>query len=428
MGIKDPMVVIFLDCLIGHQHCFVLNSHGKLVASTMKCNVPAEHGGEFCKMASFSLDYSPHFISKYWALLRASGSRGSPRLLDGNMVIYSHPKPRRRQILQSKMMWNRTAAERGQVFPSIFCCAACQSLKPGTAGLWFTSKSCSHMPRVAAMSTFHILTLAGFCCCQWEITGDDTGSMKMLAVSFVGQSELWRPFNVYEKLKHNSTVVVIFIQGCCVHVKKQEFQPAREHVLKGQGPKRWRSLWHTHSSKPTSHANMAPVTSASAVPMKWWGGYQKMKTPPCPVKKESTKQHQKSYPNIPKSQSFNHPSIFQSIHSSIDSCMVDVPVGPHVRQGTRSSDLNQRNRCFTNKSLEVFFPEGIPEFHLDCLFYYWSRRRGWNMGEIMKTLSENGASHWDFLTFIRTQSATASLFHFKTSSNLATTFLHVFTV
>lgn len=35
--------------------------------------------------------------------------------------------------------------------------------------------------------------------------------------------------------------------------------------------------------------------------------------------------------------------------------MVDVPVGPHVRQGTRSSDLNQRNRCFTNKSLEVFF-------------------------------------------------------------------------
>ena len=93
MGIKDPMVMIFLDCLIGHQHCPLLNSHGKLFASTMKCNVPAEHGGEFCKMASFSLDYS-HFISKYWALLRASGSRGSLRLLDGNMVIYSHPKPR----------------------------------------------------------------------------------------------------------------------------------------------------------------------------------------------------------------------------------------------------------------------------------------------------------------------------------------------
>ena len=37
----------------------LLNSHGKLVASTMKCNVPAEHGGEFCKMTSFSLDYSP---------------------------------------------------------------------------------------------------------------------------------------------------------------------------------------------------------------------------------------------------------------------------------------------------------------------------------------------------------------------------------
>lgn len=80
-------------------------------------------------------------------------------------------------------------------------------------------------------------------------------------------------------------------------------------------------------------------------------------------KKESTKQHQKGYENIPKSQSFNHPSIFQSIHSSIDSCMVDVPVGPHVRQGTRSSDLNQRNRFFTNKSLGgVFFLKGFLNF------------------------------------------------------------------
>lgn len=173
---------------------------------------------------------------------------------------------------------------------------------------------------------------------------------------------------------------------------------------------------------------MAPVTSAPVVTMKWQESIKKWKLRFAQSKKESTKQHEKSYPNIPKSQSFNHPSIFQSIHSWIDSCMVDVPVGPHVRQGTRSSDLNQRNRCFTNKSLEVFFSEGFPEFHLDCLFYYWSRRRGWNMDEIMKTLSENGASHWDFVNFIRTQTATASLFHFKTSSNLATTFLHVFTV
>ena len=317
------------------------------------------------------------------------------------------------------MMWNRTPAERGQVFPCIFCCAACQSLKPGTAGLWFTSKSCSHMPRVAAMSTFHILNLTGFCCCPWEITGDDTGSMKMLAVSFVGHSELWRPFNVCEKLKHNGTVVVIFIQGCSVHVKKQEFQPAREHVLKGQGPRRWRSRWQTHSSKPTSHANMAPVTSA---PVKWQECIKIWKRYLAQSKQDYTKQHRKSHQNIPKSQFLNHPSIVWSIHSSIDSCMVDVPVGPHVRQGTRSSDLNQRNRFFTNKSLEVFFFEGFPEFHLDCLSYYWSRRRGWNMGEIVKTLSENRAARWDFVTFIRTKSATASLFHFKTSSNLANFF------
>lgn len=45
MGIKDPMVAIFLDCLIGHQHCPLLNSHGKLVASSFSlhfllCSMP----------------------------------------------------------------------------------------------------------------------------------------------------------------------------------------------------------------------------------------------------------------------------------------------------------------------------------------------------------------------------------------------------
>lgn len=90
------MVVIFLDCSIGTPALPSAELSWQAICidhEIMKCNFPAEHGREFGKMASFTLDYS-HFISGYWALLRASGSRGSLRLLDGNVVIYSHPKPR----------------------------------------------------------------------------------------------------------------------------------------------------------------------------------------------------------------------------------------------------------------------------------------------------------------------------------------------